>query len=113
MTALEIYKPPFWHDGLYIWSSDNVMALEVSEEYELDTALLDRTCDILNGKAQSKGNPNIVHANGEIFNDRELMFVVRGYGHLTGSGGLALDLDEAILIQDEFAAWICDKLRND
>ena len=112
MKALDVYKPPFRHDGVFIWSENDVMALMIEDEFIDDYPLLDRTCDILNGKCKPKGDAEIVHANGEIFCNRKHMFTVRGYGHLTSSGGFNLPMEEAIRLQDEFACWVCTTLTN-
>lgn len=37
---------------------------------------------------------------------------IRGWGHLTGCGGLCLPSDEAARIQDEFGKWIADTLNG-
>jgi len=39
--------------------------------------------------------------------------MVRGWGHLTGTGALNLDPEVAADIQDGFFNWVCDKLNED
>lgn len=45
---------------------------------------------------------------------RELgdVIMIRGWGHLTGIGGLHLTDKEACKIQDDFAKWICETLNH-
>ena len=112
MTASEVYKPPFHHDGTMIWSANNVMAIMAADCHQYPDKLIERTCQILNGEVKSNGNPQITYVNGEIFNGPQLLLVIRGFGYLTGSGGLNLPLETAIKIQDEFGEWVCRKLRN-
>ena len=113
MKALEIYKRPFRADGTFIFSSNNVMALMASDCHNSPEKLMERTCEILNGDSPSNGNPNLSYSNGEVFNGAQLLLVVRGFGHLTGRGGLNLPIEEALRIQDEFGEWVCGRLRND
>lgn len=113
MTAKDVYKPPFYADGGYIWSSEDVMSLMATDCHGDPEKLMERVCEILNGESESVGNPNITHADGEIYNGQDIIMCVRGYGHLTGIGGLNLSSEEALAIQDEFAHWVVTKLRND
>lgn len=113
MTAQDVYKAPFHTDGTMIWSADNVMALMAGDNFHDPRKLLERTCQILNGEVQSNGNPGISYFNGEIFNGAQLLLVVRGFKHLTSSGGLSLSLESALKLQDEFGEWVCKKLRNE
>lgn len=113
MTALEVYKPPFRTDGLYIFSSNNVMTLMAADCHNFPDKLMEKTCQIMNGESKSSGNSNISYSNGEIRHGAQLLMVVRGFGHLTGQGGLGLSGEEAIKIQDELGEWLCRLLRND
>lgn len=108
MKALEIYKPPFKSDGIYIWSSNNVMALMNVSDY--GCSLIDKLADILNGKLAPSSSQNYEYRAPEILLNGEVLLVVRGWGHLTGAGGLNLDVDVANKIQDEFAEWVINKL---
>ena len=108
MKALEIYQPAFWTDGIYIWSSNGVMALMVDDDVCKDTdSLMHKTCKILNGE-DSPSKPNTltydaptIQMNGKPF------LVVRGWGHLKSEG---FSSEDAADIQDEFAKWVIDKL---
>lgn len=113
MKALEVYKPPFRADGVFIFSANNVMTLMASDCHNDPDKLMARTCQILNGEVKSNGNPNLTYSNGEIYNGAQLLLVVRGFGHLTGNGGLGLNVEEALKIQDEFGEWLCRLLRNE
>lgn len=88
MTAKEIYRPPFRNDGAYIWTADNVMALMATDCMHDPEKLMERTCQILNGEVKSNGNPNLTYVNGEILNGANVILVVRGFGHITGKGGI-------------------------
>ena len=68
---------------------------------------------ILNGSDEKvKTLHNYSYKNGTIFvNDLALIWI-RGWGHLTGQGGLRLKDDEAVSIQDGFANFIISALRD-
>lgn len=53
-------------------------------------------------------NPN----NTIIYADDKLFIIIRGWGHLTGSGGLGLDDDTAVAIQTGFANHIIESLNK-
>lgn len=113
MTIFDVYKPPFRTDGMFIFSSNDVMTLMVADCLHEPEKLMERTCQIMNGESQSNGNPNISYSNGEIYNGAQLLMVVRGFGYLTGQGALNLSIEEALKIQDEFGSWLCRLLRNE
>ena len=48
----------------------------------------------------------------EIYYKGEFQFLVRGWGYLTGCGGLNLPEDLAAKMQDGFIAYILDKLNG-
>lgn len=110
MKALEIYKPPFTSDGCYVWSANNVMSLMVADTVDNSEALLQRVCDLLNGTVATDKKPVITYYGPEILLNGKVFLVVRGWGHLTGSGGLALPAEEATSIQDEFARFVMSRL---
>lgn len=112
MKALEIYKPPFSTDGVYIWSSNGVMSLMAADCVNNPERIMERTCQILNGESKSIGNPNISYSDGDIYNGANLLMVIRGFGHLTGIGGLNMSVENALKIQDEFGKYVCSLLSN-
>lgn len=108
MKDLDIYKPPFTAYSLYIFSDNDVMALMGSDEVAEET--VSKLADILNGKVKPNKVNDYEYVNGEIWCNGILMFIVRGWGHLTGSAGLNLSDTEASKVQDEFGRWIIEKL---
>lgn len=110
MKALEIYRPPFSSDGCFIWSSNGVMSLMLANHYSNEEEVLDKLAQILNDDAKPTKSRQYEYNAPEILQNGEAMFVVRGWGHLTGGGAMNLDPNEAMKIQDEFAHWIIGKL---
>lgn len=108
MTALEFYQPTYYSDGVYIWSSTGVMTLMICDNIAKDTELLlQRTCDILNGYATPTNSVELSYDAPTILLKGEPFLVVRGWGQLKSDG---VSPDDAMKIQDDFAAWVIDKL---
>lgn len=112
MKAIEIYKPPFKSDGVYIWTADNVMALMNISEYHNPDEMMHRLTAILNDEIKPATNRIYDYSAPEILLDGKPLFVVRGWGHLTGIGGLNLSPKDAAAIQDLFAHWVISKLQG-
>ncbi len=74
--------------------------------------MLRKLASILNGEEKPSGGTTYVYDSPEIYADGKLLLVVRGWGHLTGSGGLNLHLEEAERIQDQFAECVISKLNH-
>lgn len=109
-NALEIYKPPFRTDGVFVWSSNDVMALMCADGIADQELLLTKLCDILNGTAKPAKISEYNYYATEIYCNEKLLLIVRGWGHLTGKGALNLDEETAVQIQDEFGKWVISKL---
>lgn len=103
----EIWKAPFHSDELYIFSSNNVMtAANFSEEKGEE--ILSNICKALNGEEAYKYEN--VNVDGCELTINGVLIVIRGWGHLTGVGGLHLHPDEAAKVQDKFIKYIIDKI---
>lgn len=70
----------------------------------------DKIIAILNGKDESKSDLELTYKNGVIYHNEKEFIIIRGWGYLTGCGGLSLKGEEAAIIQDEFANYIIEKL---
>lgn len=107
------YKLPFTTDGImYIFDADGVMALQTIKS--LDTENMNKLCDQLNGKINGTYENDWEYcyiAQSVLQNGRE-MFSIRGWGHLTGTGGLNLPDDEAQLIQDDLGEYVAEMMRK-
>lgn len=76
---------------------------------------LKRIIDIINGDCQSDFDPEWKLEENEpckIEYKGEFQFLVRGWGYLTGCGGLNLPRDLAAKIQDEFISYVLDRLNG-
>ena len=106
------YKPPFIFDGYsYIDTDEGSMALQ--GDYE-DRELLKKIESILN--KTEKGcfkvigtkelDPCALQVDGK-------WLTIRGWGHLTGTGAMNLDEQEAMRLQDAFRDWLISKLKGE
>lgn len=108
MKALDFYQPAYYSDGIYIWSSNGVMALMICDEISKDPeALLSRTCDIINDIAKPSSKVSLSYDAPTILLNGKPFLVIRGWGQLISDG---FSIEEASCIQDEFAGWVIDKL---
>lgn len=113
-TFEDVYKKPFRADeyGSYVWSSNGVMTFSSCDNANLP--FMKRVCRILNGeiKADFPHKFEASKDNTAILYNGELVFLVRGWGHLTGFGGLNLNPKIAANIQDEFIKHVIKTLNG-
>ena len=113
MTFDEVFKGPFKADECccYIWCNDGTqVCFDVMDER--DQKLGKRIEDCLNDVWGCEHFNDIgISDDGQyICNGHTPLLCVRGWGHLTGTGGLNLSGEEARQIQDEFVKWAADML---
>lgn len=111
----DVYKKPFRTDeyGRYIWSSNGVMTFFSYDDANLP--FMKRVCRVLNGeiKADFPHKFEASKDNTAIFYNGELVFFVRGWGHLTGRYALNLNPKLAANIQDDFIAHVVKMLNGE
>lgn len=95
--------------GTYVWNEDSMVLMFLTPNLVLRQEIL----GVLNG-GEYKGKRRFAYLKQYIISDepRELVLMIRGWGHLTGVGGLNLTPEEAARIQDEFGSYIIDKLNK-
>ncbi len=109
----EIFPAPYTTDGVYVYDANNQMCLMAGDCANYPEEMLSRICEILNGTAPTKGNSGVGVDGPYIYLNGDLLLVVRGWGYLTGTGGLHLDNEEAAKIQDDFALFVVTCLRGE
>lgn len=98
----------------YAFSANRVMALTFEGDTEELIQEARNIVAIINGEATPSESHEWVHNNGsvDISCDAErFVFSVRGWGHLTGAP-MRLPEKEAVRIQDDFIAYILDRLNS-
>lgn len=104
------YKLPLRYDvhSHYAFTADNVMALTFGA---IDSASAEKIVSIINGFIESSIH-GLTLEDGVFRLDGDTLMMVRGWGHLTGTGARNLDGDKAAEIQDEFAEYIFNRLKT-
>lgn len=111
----DVYKKPFRTDeyGSFVWSSNGVMTFSGYDYANLP--FMKRVCRVLNGEIKADF-PHKFEASKDdtaILYNGELVFLVRGWGHLTGYGALNLNPKLAANIQDDFIAHVVKTLNGE
>lgn len=111
----DIYRLPLktdefgWH---YVFSDNGVMAMTFDFDIK-DEKLVDGIVGCLNGKHGNTVRPGEWNTKGcDVYCGDGFVFSVRGWGHLTGCGGLNLPHGKAVEIQDGFVEYILGKLNE-
>lgn len=118
MTFKEVYKFPLKVDEycpIITWTADKRRSfdwcVDVSSEKQQELI------DMINGTKQHRFKYKFyregieIHSENPIFKG-EPVLLIRGWGYLTGIGGLHLPQEEAIKIQDEFGDYIVEQLNK-
>jgi hypothetical protein len=118
MTFKEVYKFPLKVDEycpIITWTADKQRAFDwcVNVSSEKQQELI----DMINGMKQHQFKHKFYREGIEIYSDNpifkgEPILIIRGWGYLTGPGGLHLSAEEAIKIQDEFGDYIVEQLNK-
>lgn len=109
ITFREAYQLPFHNSYGTIFSSNHVMTFNVKSKLSDET--IDRLLAILNGTSKEVvTKSNVTHKDGIVYFNENEVFLIRGWGHLTGCGALNLSPEIAASIQYEFAEWVVSKL---
>lgn len=101
----------FKEDFPYVLTNDGKMALTWCVDLPKEKA--EEAINKINGYSSKKFEKKwCIKNNTFIYYDDTKVFVVRGWGMLTGSGGYKLKESDAILIQDSFAKHIVNALNS-
>jgi hypothetical protein len=118
MTFKDVYKFPLKVDeycDIITWTADKQRAFDwcVNISPEKQQELI----DVLNGTKQFQFKYKFyregieIHSENPIFKGKPVL-LIRGWGYLTGIGGLHLPQEEAIKIQDDFGDYIVEQLNK-
>ena len=122
----DCYKMPLHLDkfGVFAWDAEGHMALsrfnyKYDERGYLIPGELERIkhiIDVINGDYPSDFKPGWKRSDDNrcvITYNGGYQFLVRGWGYLTGCGGLNLPRDLAAKIQDEFIDYMINRLNGE
>ena len=118
MTFKDVYKFPLKVDEycpIITWTADKQRAFDRCVNISLKKQ--QELVDMINGIKQHQFKYKFyregieIHSENPIFKG-EPVLLIRGWGYLTGIGGLHLSQEEAIRIQDEFGDYIVEQLNK-
>ncbi len=119
MDFRKAFKFPLKYDGMfYVWGANNTMVLEFDMDDNTSDTIRELIIRVLNEDKKLEESGIQVIADNLKFDSIEQEFTlngkpfmcIRGWGHLTGIGGLNLDAEIAEQIQDDLAKYILEKL---
>jgi hypothetical protein len=118
----DCYKLPLHLDNYcsYVWTDDDVTALSNIninyDDYEDSRKQWEKVIKVINGelKHKFKEDWSIDHEDPcVVLYGGKFAFMIRGWGHLTGSGhALNLPSEMAANLQDQFGKYILDQLNG-
>ncbi len=111
MKWIEVYKLPLEHEHPYAFTKNGTMALMFVSVGNEDAK---KIINLVNGVSNQKPKGQWTVRNGEFYLDdkKKMIFCIRGWGKLTGTGGYGLSEKKAIKIQDEFAEFVRTKIQR-
>lgn len=98
---------------LKVFTADDKMALDWCRNFT--SPVKHQVIDIINGTQKPLHNNNQFYRDGVLIYHKDIqkpILRIRGWGYLTGTGGLHLSQEEAIKIQDEFGDYIVEQLNK-
>lgn len=119
MTFKDVYKFPLKVDeycDIITWTADKQRAFDWCVNIPL--CKKQELINVLNNPTQHLFIKHKFYREGiEIYSENpifkgESVLLIRGWGYLTGIGGLHLSSEEAIRIQDEFGDYIVEQLNK-
>lgn len=105
------FTPPFRLDRIGSWSydsKDNFAFQFITPNHQRRNEII----KCINSEYKSEMLGVITHEKGIIKSDNDELILIRGWGYLTGTGGLNLPDIEAAKIQDDLANYIVEKLNK-
>jgi hypothetical protein len=106
-----IFKPPFYIDEyrMYIFNANYYICFNILTE---DEFLCYDILDVMNNKKINKKYDNIRIDDEYLYINDLPVLLVRGWGYLTGIGGLHLSIEDAIKAQKELLEYVKNKLEE-
>ena len=110
MDFNKVWERPFTQDGWgYVWSKNRVMVFTF--DYGINEDVYEQFTSLLNDEDGVEPFKDFHIEDGcELFWHDAYVGSFRGWGHLTGTGGLNLSEEDAAEVQDAFIADCMKKL---
>lgn len=110
---LNVFIPPFsQRSGMSILDSNHHKVMDFCGNIKIEQReeFLEKICKILNGYTTGNIKLKVEYSEPHILFGGNKFFLMRGWGYLTGCGGLRLSPELASKMQDKFAEWVVNKL---
>lgn len=108
-----VFKLPFKlsYGDIYVFDSNDHIVCNITEQDDYAVMIV----NALNGWEITFPNKKFNASDGCIFDgvNEDPVIVIRGWGYLTGTGGLNLAPEQAVKIQDELQGWIVKRLNGE
>ena len=118
MDFKEAFKFPLKISHGIVFTSENNRAFDFSHSWEKGEIMLvcketkQDIVDVVNGQNKKINIDDLSHKDSYIYSGTSRLLSIRGWGHLTGTGGLKLSDDVADKLQDDFANYIVKSLTD-
>lgn len=113
---MKYFPTPFSYDkwGEWCTSINGQLCFQFRPDSDLEPDKIKRYVDIINGKYKNVFDNEYSYDDqtGFIIEDGVPFISIRGWGHLTSSGGLNLSTKDAAAVQDSLAHYIISKLTS-
>ncbi len=111
-TYKDVYKFPLRLAKYGTWVYDDTGHFVFQFEID-DKRIIKNLLEVINGVTTLIPDKAFSHYQGIIANgSNEAIICIRGWGNLTGTGGMNLPAEEAANIQDTFADFIVEQLNR-
>lgn len=110
---LNVFIPPFsQRSWMSILDSNHHKVMDFCGNIKIEQReeFLEKICKILNGYTTGNIKLKVEYSEPHILFGGNKFFLMRGWGYLTGCGGLRLSPELASKMQDKFAEWVVNKL---
>lgn len=114
------YQSPYWTDDFccYIFCDGGSMAFTVLNHERKED--LQRVVSLMNDESGAKPfefvgvseDKQYIGVGDNEETAKKAFLMTRGWGHLTGIGGLHLKREDAEQMQNDFVNWVCQKLKG-
>lgn len=115
-TFRHVYRHPFKATDLWVYDANGIFMFEFSDEPPVSQSFVNTLVDVINGKSVLTEEFTVHYDRDHtciIDNNYDTVLIdIRGWGYLTGTGGLNLPEEEAINIQDTLAEYIVKQLNR-
>jgi hypothetical protein len=106
----DVFTPPFSLASGMIFDAKGRISMNSYCKKEITLKILGKLND--EHKEKTIFPFNLSDGKDEIVHDGRSILLIRGWGRLTGVGGLSLDSELAVKLQNEFADWVVQKLNS-